>query len=63
MDEYFKEALLNCLTLGFKDKDLPVDSGLFFTEYMQLGRREGVHLDIKASSYGKMNKFYEAMSK
>ena len=30
---------------------------------MQLGRREGVHLDIKASSYGKMNKFYEVMNK
>ena len=30
---------------------------------MQLGRREGVHLDIKASSYGKINKFFEAMTK
>ena len=39
MDEYFKEALLNCLKLGLRDEDLPIDSGQFFTEYMQLGRR------------------------
>lgn len=58
MDEYFKEALLNCLVLSLRDDDLPIDSGQFFTDYVQLGRREGVHLDIKSSSYGKMNKFY-----
>lgn len=63
MDEQFKEALLNALKLAVDDNDLPIDSGMFYTEYILPARREGVTLDIKQSSFKKMNKFYETMDK
>jgi|JI61114BRNA_FD_contig_51_3842169_length_960_multi_1_in_0_out_0_1 translation initiation factor 2D len=63
MDEQFKEALLNALKLAVDDNELPIDSGMFYTEYILPARREGVTLDIKQSSFKKMNKFYESMDR
>ena len=63
MDQYLKESFLNAIKLSKVEGELPIDSGRFYMDYMLLARPEGVKLEIKDSSYKKLGKFYEEMSK
>ena len=54
---------MNVLKISKVQADLPIDSGRFYMDYMLLARPEGVKLEIKDSSYKKLGKFYEEMSK
>ena len=63
MDGHFKEALLNVLKLVKIDAQLPIDSGRFYSDFISWAAAEGVTLNIKDSTYKKLGKFYEEMSK
>lgn len=63
MDQQFKEAFLNALKLSKVEAQLPIDTGRFFIDFMLLARPPGVKLEIKDTSYKKLGKFYEQMSK
>ena len=63
MEEYVMEAFLTALKISLDDKDLPIDGQEFFSKHMNPCRREGVNLDLKNTSYQKMGKFLQAMTK
>ncbi len=63
MEEYLMEAFLTALKVSLDEKDLPIDGQEFFSKHMNPCRREGVNLDLKNTSYQKMGKFLQAMSK
>lgn len=63
MDQYLKECFLNAIKLSRVESELPIDSGRFYMDFMLLARPEGVKLEVKDSSYKKLGKFYEEMSK
>ena len=54
---------LNILQVGVNDKDLPMDANIFLTQFLMSFKKQNVELDIKNSSYGKIGKFLQHMSK
>jgi len=63
MDEYLIEAFLTSLKISLNDKDLPMDAGEFYSNHLRPCKREGVFIDLKNTSYKKISKFLQAMSK
>mmetsp|Transcript_13363 Transcript_13363/g.1958 ORF Transcript_13363/g.1958 Transcript_13363/m.1958 type:complete len:127 (-) Transcript_13363:111-491(-) len=57
MDEYIKEAFLNCLKISVTDKILPLDPSILYSTHMLTCKNEAVTVDIKNSSYKKIGKF------
>lgn len=51
------------MKLSKVEGEMPIDSGRFYMDFMLLARPEGIKLEIKDSSYKKLGKFYEDMSK
>lgn len=51
------------MKLSKVEGELPIDSGRFYMDFMLLARPPGVKLEIKDTSYKKLGKFYEEMSK
>lgn len=51
------------MKLSKVEAELPIDSGRFFSDYMVLARTDDVKLEIKDTSFKKLGKFYEEMSK
>jgi hypothetical protein len=56
MDQFIMEAFLNSLKVGIKDKSLPIDASVFYSNYMLLYKREDVILEFKNSSFKKLGK-------
>jgi len=63
MDEHLMEAFLTALKINLDEKDLPMDGGEFYTNNLLPCKRDGVYIDIKNTSYKKLGKFLQAMSK
>jgi len=63
MDEYLMEAFLTALKVSLDESDLPIDGQEFFSKHMNPCRREGINLDLKNTTYQKMGKFLQAMTK
>lgn len=63
MDEYLMEAFLTSLKISVNDKDLPIDAGEYYSNHLLPCKREGIFIDVKKSSYKKIGKFLQAMSK
>jgi translation initiation factor 2D len=57
MDEYINEAFMNALKMSVTDKDLPLDSSVFYQNHMLLAKNSNVNIDLKNSSYKKIGKF------
>lgn len=58
MDEFIHEAFFNSIKLAIKEKMTPMDSSVFYSNYMLLYKNEDVTLDLKHSSYKKIGKFF-----
>ena len=58
MDDYIKEAFLNTLSVGIKDIQFPIDSSLFYSNYMLHYKNQDITLDLKNSSHKKIGKYY-----
>jgi hypothetical protein len=56
MDQFIMEAFLNSLKVGIKDKSLPIDASVFYSNYMLLYKRKDVILEFKNSSFKKLGK-------
>ena len=63
MDEYINEAFLNALKLSVTDKDLPLDSSVFYQNHLLLAKNPNVSIDLKNSTYKKIGKFLSVMAK
>jgi len=63
MDEYLMEAFLTALKISLDESDLPIDGQEFFSKHMNPCRKEGINLDLKNTTYQKMGKFLQAMTK
>eukprot|EP01027_Heterolobosea_sp_BB2_P016937 GEZU01024038.1.p1 GENE.GEZU01024038.1~~GEZU01024038.1.p1 ORF type:complete len:331 (-),score=124.78 GEZU01024038.1:99-1091(-) len=46
-----------------QDKDLPISVSTLYSNHLLLCKPEGTHLDVKKSSYKKINKFIQEMNK
>ena len=57
MDQYIKEAFLNALKIGIEDKLFPMDSSVFYSNYILQYKREGIIINLKSSSYKKIGKY------
>ena len=57
------EAFLTSLKISVNDKDLPMDAGEYYSNHLLPCKREGVFIDVKSTSYKKIGKFLQAMSK
>jgi len=62
-DHLLYESFLSCLKLSIKREDLPVEAGFFYASHIIPCRPVNIALDIKKSSYKKVGKFLQAMSK
>ena len=51
------EAFLTALKISVLEKDLPLDAGEFYSNHMLACKREGLFIDVKASTYKKTGKF------
>ena len=56
------EALLNALTMEVKDKDLPMDPSVLFSLLLTC-KNPNVQIDVKQSSFKKVGKFFQTVSK
>ncbi len=63
MDEYINEAFMNAIKVGIKDKNLPIETQTFYTNYMCLYKKGNIELDFKNSSFGKIGKFMQLKAK
>lgn len=63
MDEYLMEAFLTALKISLDEKELPLDGGEFYSNHILPCKREGVYIDIKNTTYKKLGKFLQSMSK
>jgi len=57
------EAFLTALKISVDDKDLPLDGGDFYSNHLLACKKEGIFIDLKNTSYKKMGKFLQAMTK
>jgi translation initiation factor 2D len=63
MDNKLLEAVLNCMILSLKDDDLPMENANLWNNHILLCRHPDSILDIKASSYKKLGKFFAHLDK
>ena len=57
MDEYIYEAFMNAIRMSITEKDLPMDSSVFYASHMLLCKKENILIDLKNSSYKKVAKY------
>jgi len=57
------EAFLTALKISLDDKDLPCEAGEFYSNHLLPCKKEGIFIDLKNTSYKKMGKFLQSMTK